>query len=112
MKDEDSFTTYGPQTVASAETECLIDSTNCGSVVTHTSGIELTDGWNIQASVGVDIFKIVSVELSGGYEHSETEIHEFSVQHFAPIEDGHRGRAYFQPLNICTFLSHRYFHGR
>ncbi|RYP04164.1 hypothetical protein DL764_004631 [Monosporascus ibericus] len=101
VKDEDAYTTYGQQIMNVAETECPIDSTNCGAAIHYSTGFEITNGWNIQVSVSAEIFGVVSFGLSGGYEHSESESREFSVDVFAPIEDGHKGRGYFQPLYVC-----------
>ncbi|RYP44176.1 hypothetical protein DL768_009324 [Monosporascus sp. mg162] len=101
VKDEDAYTTYGPQITNAAETECPIGSSSCGATIEYSAGVEITNGWNVQVSVSVEIFEVVSFGLSGGYERSESESQQFSVSHFALIEDGRKGRAYFQPLYVC-----------
>ncbi|RYP85302.1 hypothetical protein DL770_005048 [Monosporascus sp. CRB-9-2] len=102
VKEEDAYTTYGPQIMNVAETECPTGMSTCGAEITYSAGVEITNGWNIQVSVGVELFGIVSFELSGGYEHSESHSQVFSVKHFAPIAEGHRGRGYFQPLYVSN----------
>ncbi|RYP32496.1 hypothetical protein DL767_005185 [Monosporascus sp. MG133] len=102
VKDEDAYTTYGPQILNVPETECPIDADTCGATIQYSTGTEITNGWNIEVGVSIEIFEVVSLGLSGGYEHSESESQVFSVNLFAPIGDGHKGRGYFQPLYVSN----------
>ncbi|OTB08123.1 hypothetical protein M426DRAFT_7929 [Hypoxylon sp. CI-4A] len=98
--DGDSYTTYGPQHRVGDIYQCSSDA-DCGPTFTYTTSRSVTDGWNVEVSVGASFFEIVSTSVSAGYEHTESDTKEFSVGHSVPVSKGTRGYPTFTPLFSC-----------
>lgn len=107
IKDEDTYTTYGPQIKITDELPCAPEQTTCGEDFSWTTGTEITDSVNVQVTVSAEFFEVVSVELSAGYEHSETQQKSFTATKHLGVEQGHVGYITFRPLYVCKdYLKH------
>lgn len=101
VKDGDTAQTFGPQQRMSEDLPCAPDQTTCGSDYTWTTGTTITDSFNIQLTVSAEFFKVVTVELSAGYEHSVATENSYSAARHIGIEQGHTGYITFRPLYVC-----------
>lgn len=85
---EGATETWEAQKKIGPEILCTIDCTGSGQDYTYSVGYEISDGWSINAEVGVDLFEIVSFSLGGGYEHVDTNTGSFQTTQHLAVEDG------------------------
>lgn len=64
-------------------------------------GHEITNGWNINVEVGIDLFRIVSGSIGGGYERTESTSDTFSVTRRLDVLEGTAGFPTFTPRIVC-----------
>lgn len=105
VRDGDTAQTFGPQERMSEDLPCAPDQTTCGSDYTWTTGTTITDSVNIQLTVSAEFFKVVTVELSAGYEHSVATDNSYSAARHLGIEQGHTGYITFRPLYVCKAVT-------
>lgn len=102
---EDAKETWGAQRKIGPEIPCHIDCTGSGQAYTYSVGYEISNGWNIDSEVRVELFEIVLISLGGDYEHVKTEQGSFETTQHLAVEDGTVMFPLFTPEIVCKLYT-------